>query len=1256
MNAIGPISGELIAPGVGITIVAALHPFKIEHERFEADAGLTIADLVEIARTRATTKIRCKMRVALGHDVIGEELWHRVRPKPGTIVLMRAVPEGDAGNILKTVLTLAVIAAGVFLAAPLVGALGLAGLTVFGVSVVPLVGAAITIGGQLLVNALFPVAPPQLASDNSGSPTYSLSGGQNQAIPWGVVPMNLGQNRSYPPLGAKSYTEFAGADQYLRMLFIWGYGVQDIGQIKIGETPITDFDDVQVETRQGYITDLPVTLYPSEVLEDDFSIELTAAAGWQTRTTDTAIEEISLDVIAPSGLMRIDSSGAKNNYTVNIRAEYSPTGLGTWSLLGVLNLTARSTDAIRQNLRLAVASGQYDVRVEKTGSDYSGSDTVQETVVWTALRGFRNTPPIAFSKPLAITAIRIKATSQLNGTVDQLNAIISSHVLLAFNGATWDADKPSRNPADLFRFVLQCSANAKPVADVGIDIATLELWWQYCKDNNFNFDMIRDASGSVYDALGDIAAAGRAVQVFRDGLWSVVWDDPTSPIVQHFTTRNSNGFSGARSYNHLPHAFRVQFVNASNSYAQDERIVYDDGYDITNATLFEQVEFPGVTDPGIIWRMGRFHIAQTRLRPEIYTLNVDIEHIVCTRGDRVLVTHDVPEWGMMSGRVSDVSGQTITIDEPVTMDAITSYVIRFRLADGSTLLRNVINNDGERTVLVLNGTGAVPAIGDLWMFGVLNAESVVLRVRSVTPADDTSAKLTFVDDAPAISSADSGTIPPFNSQITAPVDLYAKAPINLKFLETFAGVDGGVEYGANISWETEAGQFPASFDVQYSDDVDGIWKDGPSVTAPLKTAFVAGLAAGTWSFRVRSVFQSGFASNWGTLAHQVIVGAGFPLGNITNLRAYFEAGVMKVFWDEIIDFRPVEYEIRKGSSWNAALFVVRQAHPPFIAFGDDTFWVSAVSQPVPGVTVYSATPSSIVITGALLSQNIVRSYDEQALGWGGIMSNGVATQGVNPTAFLRLGGAGNILTDADVLNTPDVLNYGGVIASGTYEIDPTHWVDVGYVGECLIGATCVGTGGPVGQDILSVTDFLNLPDVLGGMSAVFVDVHAEIAIAQSDSNDVFALPDAFNTGDPSNDVFAGSTSFSPWQKFVPGVYVGQVFKFRVVLTTFDGQTIAYCLGFSFQVTVPARTDNYMQQAVPNTGLTITFKPDGATAAGAFNGGPNGHNLPAVSVDGQFQTGDTYQITGLSLSQLTITFYDNTNTAVARTADIHVQGY
>jgi hypothetical protein len=95
----------------------------------------------------------------------------------------------------------------------------------------------------------------------------------------------------------------------------------------------------------------------------------------------------------------------------------------------------------------------------------------------------------------------------------------------------------------------------------------------------------------------------------------VVWDRPDDDIVDHFTPRNSWDFQGQKPYAQQPHGWRVSFINRDNGFTQDERIVYDDGYDETNATLFEGIEFPGVTDPDLIWKLGRRHIAQSRLRP-----------------------------------------------------------------------------------------------------------------------------------------------------------------------------------------------------------------------------------------------------------------------------------------------------------------------------------------------------------------------------------------------------------------------------------------------------------------------------------------------------------------------------------------------------------------------------------------------------------------------------------------------------------------
>lgn len=1228
MNAIikAPLQGELIAPGVGIGLRVAAHPLLLTSELFEAPAGLTIDDLVEFGRAQSETRLTSRFLVFVdGHEIL-EQHWRLVRPKPGTTVLLRAVAGFGGNNLLQSLLSLAVVGLGIFLAPIIAPIIGLSA---------GLVGAAITVGGQLLINALFPVAAPQLSSTNS-SPTYSLSGGQNSADPFGVVPSLLGKNRYTPKLGALTYTETIGADQYLRMLVVWGYGPLDISDIKIGETLLSNFSDVEIETRQGYGTDAPVTLYPGEVIQTDLSIALTVAAGWQVRTSATAVDELSIDIVAPGGIVDVDSSGNSNNYTVTIVAQYSPTGAGTWSPMGTLVLTARSTDVIRQGLRVTVANGQYDVRVQKTGTDYTGSDHVQEDVDWTALRSFRNTPPISFSKPLALTALRIRATSQLNGVIDNLNAICQSKQTSYDGVSAWVADQLSINPADLFRLVLQGPANARPRTDDQIDLDTLGRWWSYCKANNFAFNMVRDFTASVYDTLTDIAAAGRAVQVFNNGKWSVVWDDPAAPIVQHFSPRNSWGFTGTRTYVELPHAFRVRFVNEQNGYQQDERIVYDDGYTALNATLFEQIEFPGITDPAVVWRHGRFHIAQARLRPEIYTLNADIEHVVCTRGDRVRVVHDVPEWGLAAGRVKAVAGQVLTLDEPVTMATGTNYSIRFRLADGTSLLRNVVTDDGEQTIITLNGSGAAPAVGDLWMFGQLNAESVVLRVRSITPAEDMSAKITFVDDAPAISSADSGAIPAFSSQITAPVDLFTEAPVNLKVVETFQGIDGGIDYGANFSWETSAGQFPVSFETQFSDvDVDGIWKDGPTIVAPLKTAFVDVIDPGNWSFRVRSIYANGAPSDWAAINYPILSATGVPLPQVAGIRTTFKDGFMHLYWNEINDFRNgIRYKIKKGSSYESAIEVNDVAHDGYVVFGSDTFWVAGYWRSPTGVVVYSSSPTSLVVSGNMLVQNIIRASDQQAAGWPGTFT-GVAKEGVDPTAVIRLDGAGSFLGISDFLGVADLLSYGGVAPTGTYEISSGDIVDIGYVADAPINVTWTAVGSPAGSSFLAVADFLGMPDLLGAASSVFIDVHPEIAI----------------------DANPATGAFGSWQKFVPGVYSGRRFKFRLALSTLNAATIAYALSFVYQVTVPGRIDHFQNVSVGSGGMAITYWPDGAFASAPFNGGPDLSVLPYINVTYPNQTGDYYTLTSPSLAGVTIQFFNSVGTAVARTGvNITVEGY
>ena len=352
------------------------------------------------------------------------------------------------------------------------------------------------------------------------------------------------------------------------------------------------------------------------------------------------------------------------------------------------------------------------------------------------------------------------------------------------------------------------------------------------------------------------------------------------------------------------------------------------------------------------------------------------------------------------------------------------------------------------------------------------------------------------------------------------------------------------------------------------------------------------------------------------------------LPNVGNVRTAYTAGVQQIWWDEITDFRSgILYEVRKGTTFAGSTVVATQAHPPCAAFGNGNYWIRAVAQPTSGLMVYSATPTEEIISGATISQNVVATTDEQATGWAGTFTGGAGIS----SPFIRLLGTGNILTDANILTTADIIGYGSLSLSGTYVIPTGNIIDVGYAAACQVQVNWNQAAVPLNQNILTDPNILAETDILGAANIAFIDVHPEIQI------------------DP------GTGTFGAWQKYVPGVYVGRRFNFRMVLASVDPNTIAECLAFSYSLTVPARVDHYLAQSVPSGGLTITFQPDGAASAGAFNGGPNAGSVPAMSFNWQATAGDTYAISALSKSAVTFKIM-NGGVGVARTVDVIAQGY
>lgn len=456
-------------------------------------------------------------------------------------------------------------------------------------------------------------------------------------------------------------------------------------------------------------------------------------------------------------------------------------------------ITGTSTTLIRRSFYGKVdRTKSYEVGLLRATADTTDT-RISDEIYWTVFRGTKNDSPINFPVPMAQIALRIKASEGVQNQIDIINCVASSYAPRFISGA-WETApiEVSSNPAALFRGVLQHPTNKQPRSISQIDDVMLGEWYELCETEGYEFNQVREFVTSVWDCLADIAFAGRGAPALPYGKWSVDFDQSVRTIQGHVTPRNSWGFKSEKQLINRPHAFKIIFNNEDKEYIEDEIFVYDDGYDVNNASVFERLEFKGITSSDQAWKFGRYHIAQARLRPETYTVFMDFEHMTFRRNDLLMVSHDVPRWGDSWARVksvqtlgSDTTG--VTLDSDVTMEPVETYAIRFRLSDGSSLVMSVVNTENTTNILTFTGTVPTidgPEVDDLCMFNISDSTAVELICLGVKRQHDMVAEVQFVDHAPEIYNADTGIIPPFNSHIVGRLfPIYLQTPV----IETIRG-------------------------------------------------------------------------------------------------------------------------------------------------------------------------------------------------------------------------------------------------------------------------------------------------------------------------------------------------------------------------------------------------------------------------------------------------------------------------------------
>lgn len=948
-------------------------------------------------------------------------------------------------------------------------------------------------------------------------------------------------------------------------------------------------------------------------------------------TTTTSIEDFSDDRDpATFGTSLQDSSSFVPSY-VGTTVTISSGALR----FNALTITGAQTEALRRSVNIIFpARGQYDIRVRRLTADAVEQNTLDKAYL-SAIRSITHQQPV-LAAGLNGSAIRIQGTDQLNGSISQLNAEVSS-VILDYNADidAWQLGETS-NPASIYRYVLQSPANAKAIPDERIDLEALEAWHVYCTERGYTYNRVIDYETSVDAVLRDVAAAGRATPDRIDGLYTVIVDGPKPDIIQMVTPRNSWDYKGSIVYPDLPHAFRVEFRNADAGYNQDERIVYADGYTAATATKFERLDFQSCTNSDLAYKHGRMYLATAKLRPEIHSFSMEVDNLVFTRGDRIQFSSDVIFVGVGDGRIT-----SITYDDPNTPTVMTGFVIddvvtipntadfnaRIRKKDGRYIFQKLVTNIGVETSTFVFVTPVdiddAAEIGDLVQFAEVGKE-LDLVVTRIEPRADLTARITALDYAPAIFTAEVGTIPPFTSDITAPIEF---RPLLAPLLA------GPIQSDESVMTRNSDGTFTNRMVITLQNRNGGNVVPIVRIRQSGTTAFtsanllqstpelvvVTGLDDGNnYDVHIRYQSVGGLSISPPLQLNSTrFIGAGTNPANVSNFLITVTGETAQLKWDANPDIDISHYVIKysrayTGVTWATAQVLesnIRETRIT-IPFQGGTYLIKAVD-----ILGYeSVTATAIITFNPGQVRNVIETLTESPT-FPGTKDN-----------CEESGGALQLLDTSAV---------------GYYYFD--NGVDLTAIYSSFVSATVIARG----ENLLRIRSLASIRSALSirGMGLKIrslANIRSAASIRGIDFSD-WAVTLQYRV---TNDDPTGSPVWSAWLPLSAGTLEFWGIEFRLKLESFDSGVTPYVTTLEVLIDMPDRVERGEDLNVTAlSGVTVTYNP-------AFK------NNPAVAVTIQNgATDDRIEYISKDSSGFVLKVYNATSAAyVARVIDYIASGY
>lgn len=749
--------------------------------------------------------------------------WSRTVVGPNDVVTFQAQLRGGgkAGSIIGIVLAIAIAVAAPYLAPLLAGAV--MGMTAAAAAVAigsvgmglitAGIGIALTVAAAGLMSLFSGPAPAPMAasyaspSPNGGaqaSPTFSIGAQGNSARLGAAIPELMGRHMVYPDLAMVPYSRFVDNEMYLHSLLVATRGYVDIEQLRIGDTPISSFEEIEYETIEPgelgdseicdprFIScrDLATVVLPDAEDEDDPS-------GWKgpfaANPARTIVESFEIDHVTPGGLYKYNTSGDFDELTITVEVEAQKIDdegevIGdpeTWTLIDTITVTAGEQKEQRlTNSYFFPSQGRWQVRVRRTDVKDTEANARHE-IQWVGLRG-RLTSDRRFPG-VTLIAVRMKATGDLNNQTSRQVNYIGTRKLPTWDfeaGAMTEALFPTRCPCDGFAHIARTWNT-----DDKIDLAGLYANRAQFAADNWTFDFIWDQVMPIREALQRVSRAVVGVEVEQGGKICMVLDRPNDAPTMAFSMRNI--IRNSLSIKHK--MVDDQTADGASGTFIDQKswkpVTVTEAYPDSPQRNVSTIGTEGITNRpqlrAVLWNRNR----QNRLRRRLVTHGTEMEGLTLRFGDTIQLSHDLPRWGQSAEvKAWNAGTRTLSLTEPMTFTLGATHRILVRDTKGMAagpFVVTAVDGNARRIVVDEDDVADLPQIltgGDrertFIQFGPGETYARRLKVILVDPLDERHCSVGTVDDDPRMyEPVPEDTYAPPVGAPQIPLDIHITAPV-----------------------------------------------------------------------------------------------------------------------------------------------------------------------------------------------------------------------------------------------------------------------------------------------------------------------------------------------------------------------------------------------------------------------------------------------------------------------------------------------